>query len=148
MIRVYFDGACHNKEARSNPMGMGVVAYHEPHGTELVARYYHAGRLGTSNVAEWLALREALKTCIELAAKHPTEEFIIHGDSQLIVYQATGSYAVKQAEFLPYKEECDKLRAKLGERLTALTWVRREFNRRADQLSKQGLIKAQEDAEL
>lgn len=129
-------------------MGMGVVAYHEPHGTELVARYYHAGRLGTSNVAEWLALREALKVCLELADLHPSESFHVHGDSQLIVYQATGSYAIKQAEFLPYKDECDRLREALGDRLTAITWIRREFNRRADQLSKQGLIKAVEDAEL
>lgn len=142
-IHIFFDGACHNKGVEVSPMGIGV--YSRISRTEEITIAEYKG-FGTSNIAEWCALIRALELCLELRdlpnALNFTRQFVLHGDSQLIVNQFNEVYRVKQNHFIPYFRRADHLRTMLGTALRSVNWIRREYNEQADELSKEGLNKA------
>jgi ribonuclease HI len=119
---IYTDGA-----ARGNP-GPAAFAY-------VIDRLGHpaveyADKLGTAtnNVAEYTALVSALERSAELGLRRVA----VFSDSELMVKQFNGEYAVKNADL---KGLYDEARA-LARRFDAVTLshVRRAANRRADQL--------------
>lgn len=130
-IIAYFDGATYL--ANPGPMGIGVVLQlaksdGNPETLERVSRFLGDG---TSNVAEWLALVEAL----ELAVKHRAEVAIVRGDSQLVVRQLTGEYRVKQQHLMPHLLRAQHLAKQIPGGIWP-EWIRREENTEADRLSK------------
>lgn len=139
-ITIYFDGACDNRNGTGeNIYGCGVVAFNPQH--EVLKEVAIAGeKLGTSNIAEWCALTNALYMVVELTKTYPQATFLIKGDSQLIIRQFNGQYGIKQAAFEPYYNLC-KAMAK-GLPIDGVEWVRREYNQYADTLSKEGLEEA------
>lgn len=142
-LHVFFDGACDNNGTQSSPMGMGVV-FKKPDG-EVVSRHaFTTEKLGTSNMAEWGALSHALSLCLE----HKDVEFVIYGDSQLIVNQINGAWRVKQEHLKPYHELCTSLLQRLGTKVLAIHWIRRHKNTEADEESKRGLEKYFENLAL
>jgi ribonuclease HI len=119
---IYTDGA-----ARGNP-GPAASAYVlERPGQPALE---HAEKIGTAtnNVAEYTALILALERVAELGL-HRVE---IRSDSELMVRQFNGDYSVKNAELKALYDEARALAGKI-ERVR-LVHVRREENRRADQL--------------
>jgi len=50
----------------------------------------------TNNVAEWTALRNAVKYLVAVAAKHGPVDALIRADSELVVRQFNGVYRIKQ----------------------------------------------------
>ncbi|MCE9531606.1 MAG: ribonuclease HI family protein [Planctomycetes bacterium] len=88
------------------------------------------GKLGdtTNNIAEYTALLRALEKAATLSLKH----LHVHSDSELLVKQMNGEYRVKNADL---KELYDQAQELLDEfQHVKITHVRRENNKRADQL--------------
>jgi ribonuclease HI len=125
--RIHTDGA-----ARGNP-GPAAWAYViECPGREPIE---HAERLGeaTNNVAEYTALLRALKRSAELDVR----DVHIFSDSELMVKQLNGEYAVKNAELKQLYEQAKALQKRFGS--VKFEHVRREQNKRADALCNQVL---------
>jgi len=98
--------------------------------------HHHSLDLGvgdnmTGNVAEYMALRSALKW---LRDNHPHFTLKVYSDSQLIINQMKGTYSVG-AKLLPFREHCLALAATFPYGVT-YHWIPREQNRYADAMSK------------
>lgn len=131
MITIYCDGLCEPV----NPGGIacyGWVAYRGPEklgeGCAEVAR----GPQATNNVAEYRAVIAALEWL--LARGLAGEQVVVRSDSQLVIYQMQGRYAVKSPRVLPLYREASRLVRQF--RSIRFEWVPRERNEEADLLSR------------
>jgi ribonuclease HI len=126
-IIIYTDGG-----ARGNPgpAGIGVVIQ-DAAGNTLHESSAYLGET-TNNVAEYEALIRALEDLQMFGDKLKNMEVEIRMDSELVVRQMQGLYKVKEPTL---KEKFGKV-AQLREGMPQLTFthVRREQNKRADQL--------------
>lgn len=107
-------------------MGIGAVVTCEGQ-TQTVSR--RLGR-GTNNVAEYEAVIAGLEQARAMGATSVT----LRGDSQLVLRQLQGRYAVKAPALVPLHDKAARLLETL--RPAALEWVPREQNARADALAK------------
>jgi len=89
----------------------------------------------TNNVAEYIGAIRALEYLARCGYSGPVE---VRGDSQLVIRQATGAYTVRAPHLKPLYDRLMELTRGFEE--VRFRWVPREENRRADALSKQGLI--------
>lgn len=114
--RIYFDGG-----SKPNPGAMeaGVVILHAD-GSKTKLRDAKLGH-GTNNIAEWTALLWAMSW----AEQNGWVGVEILGDSKLVINQAQGLWKIKQAEFVPFREEFQRLNRTVRARLTH---TRREYN--------------------
>src|SRR5690242_10814759 len=117
---VWFDGAC---SGNPGPMGAGAVVQLEggdprPHSVAM-------GH-GTNNQAEYHGLILALRQALAAGA----DEVEVRGDSQLVLRQVEGRYAVRKEELKPLHAQATRLLAQFVRR--TLTWVPREQNAGAD----------------
>lgn len=120
--RIHTDGA-----ARGNP-GPAAWAYiiEPPGGAPIEAA--KAFGTATNNVAEYLALVRAL----EHAARLKLRRLAVFSDSELMVKQLRGEYAVKNADLRGLYDEVQALCRNFTE--VVLTHIRREANKRTDAL--------------
>lgn len=128
---LFFDGLCEPR----NPGGIATYGWQlldeqgqvieEDNGVE--AR----GPKATNNVAEWAALLHALRAAVALRP----ERLLIHGDSQLVINQLTGSWRMNAVHLRPYLARCLELLEAMGCDWQA-RWVPREQNAAADALSR------------
>ncbi|HEX3147087.1 MAG TPA: ribonuclease HI family protein [Gemmataceae bacterium] len=119
---IHIDGA-----SRGNP---GDAAYAVVIQVPGHAAIEEAGVLGkeTNNVAEYTALIKAMEKAKHLGLKR----LHVHSDSELIVKQVRGEYKVKNDDL---KWLCDEARKLMKDFASVtLTHVRREQNKRADEL--------------
>ncbi len=127
MYQIYCDGA-----SRSNPgeasVGISILKNNEEIGTI-------KKRIGiaTNNVAEYLGLIEALQYCIEKNIMN----VVIYLDSLLVVQQVNLEYKVKSKKLQEYYNQAIDLINQINN--IEINHVRREFNKRADQLANQAL---------
>ena len=84
----------------------------------------------TSNEAEWCGLLAGLYRAREIGASVVKA----HGDSQLVMRQASGQYAVRAENLIEFKEELVRIKRDF-ERLT-FHWVPRAQNTLADELGR------------
>lgn len=127
-ITVYADGG-----ARGNPgpAAIGVVVIDgQGNIIERVSRYI--GR-STNNQAEYAALIAGLEAAIKLRA----EETYIYLDSELLVKQLQGRYAVKSPHLMPLFQRARSLLDRLPR--ATISHVPREANKLADALVNQAL---------
>lgn len=127
MYQIYCDGA-----SRSNPgeasVGISILKDNE----EIDTIKKRIG-IATNNVAEYLGLIEALQYCIEKNMM----EVVIYLDSLLVVQQVNLEYKVKSKKLQEYYNQALDLINKINN--IKINHVRREFNKRADQLANQAL---------
>ncbi len=127
MYEIYCDGA-----SRSNPgeASVGISILKDKKEIDTIKK-----RIGiaTNNVAEYLGLIEALKYCVEKNIM----EVDIYLDSLLVVQQVNLEYKVKSKKLQEYYNQSLDLINKINN--IKITHVRREFNKRADQLANQAL---------
>ena len=133
-ITIHFDGAC------EPPQGGGVATFGytiegggwDLEDSGLAVRPYseHA----TNNVAEYVGAIQALERLQGLGWKGPLE---VRGDSQLVLRQMQGEYAVRAAHLREYHARLVQLAATFSG--VRWKWVPREENARADALSKLAL---------
>lgn len=121
---IWFDGAC---LGNPGPMGAGAVVQI---GARTETLSVPLGP-GTNNVAEYEAVIAGLALALRLGATSAT----LRGDSQLILRQLEGRYAVKAPALVPLHAEARQLMLRLGQ--VGLHWIPREQNARADALAKQ-----------
>ncbi len=125
---LYTDGA-----SRGNPgeAGAGFVLY-DSDDQEIAGEGVYLGKC-TNNIAEYQALIHG----IQLASQFKPEHLDLYLDSQLIVRQVLGEYKVKSQQLKPLYQQVMSLLAEL------VSWrifhVRRELNKRADELANQGI---------
>jgi ribonuclease HI len=128
-----FDGACepHNPGGH---MGMGWVIDGQSH-----HRYIPAASGNTNNVAEYLALIEILKHAIE---SENITSLRITGDSQLVINQLNGEYAVRSANLIDDFSSAREMVQILRDRgcSVTITWHPRDSNAVADAASITALI--------
>ncbi|MBU1154459.1 MAG: ribonuclease HI family protein [Proteobacteria bacterium] len=113
------------------PAGAGAVLYDEQ-GQEVAALSRYLGRT-TNNEAEYQALLMGLRRAQELGAQRLTVKM----DSELIVRQLEGKYRVKAPGLKPMYDEAKRLLQ--GFASVTIQHVRREFNKRADELANQAM---------
>jgi ribonuclease HI len=127
MYQIYCDGA-----SRSNPgeasVGISILKDNE----EIDTIKKRIG-IATNNVAEYLGLIEALQYCIEKNMM----EVVIYLDSLLVVQQVNLEYKVKSKKLQEYYNLAIDLKNQINN--IEINHVRREFNKRADQLANQAL---------
>jgi ribonuclease HI len=127
MYQIYCDGA-----SRSNPgeasVGISILKDNE----EIDTIKKRIG-IATNNVAEYLGLIEALQYCIEKNIM----EVVIYLDSLLVVQQVNLEYKVKSKKLQEYYNQAIDLKNQINN--IQINHVRREFNKRADQLANQAL---------
>jgi ribonuclease HI len=125
---IQVDGA-----SRGNPghasYGYAVL---DPAGTVLHTGCGYIG-IGTNNVAEYTALREALKFVLERGISSVE----IRSDSELLVKQLKGEYKVRAPHLALLHEECRNLLRRLG--WYEIKHVPRAKNKLADQLANEAL---------
>lgn len=119
---IYCDGSC---SPNPGPMGIGVFC---PETNYRLSQ--HLG-VGTNNVAEWLALEQALSYAIEVY-KHSRPSLTIHGDSSLIINGITQRWRVRNPNLKEIYKRCLKLKQGLD---VEFVWIPRERNTVADSLS-------------
>jgi ribonuclease HI len=121
----YFDGS-----ASPNPGQMCVGGWIKRDDHEI--KISEDKGYGTNNQAEYLALIEVLKKSIELGIK----EIIVFGDSKLVVNQVNGNWKIKNPNVKDLALRAKNLVKKFNK--FDLRWVEREYNIKADILSKGG----------
>ncbi|HVL13772.1 MAG TPA: ribonuclease HI family protein [Gemmata sp.] len=124
---MHIDGA-----ARGNPGPAAYAVVLQRPGLPVVEEAQPIGK-ATNNVAEYTALVEGLQLAAELGVK----QLAVFSDSELMVKQMKGEYRVKHEDLRPLYEEAKQLAAGF-ERLT-ITHVRREQNKRADEIGNEAL---------
>ena len=133
MLQIHFDGLCEPK----NPGGIATYGFlvrrgkkilHEGHGLAATPWSDQA----TSNVAEYTGVLRALEWVVEQELQG--EKTVVNGDSQLVIRQIEGEYAVKSPLLVPLYT---KVKDQAG-RFTDLKfkWVDRDRNKDADRLSR------------
>lgn len=138
-VEIFFDGACHNKSDTNCPMGLGIAVFIDDIYDENLSRAICVSDNqddGTSNIAEWLALINALQIAKDLR-KHYQGRIKVFGDSKIIINQFNLIWRMNDDKFRKYFNIARDLNAtaKIGEAL----WIPREKNTKADELSKMGL---------
>ena len=129
LLTINTDGA-----SRGNP-GAAAYGYVIKRDGQLLVE--EAGCLGemTNNQAEYTALVRALEHALEL---RPDDRVVVHSDSELMVKQLNGEYRVKNEELRPLYEEAVELASQFKQPV-AFRHVRREQNKRADELCNEAL---------
>jgi ribonuclease HI len=129
VLTVYTDGA-----SRGNP-GDAAFAYVIRRDSQPVIEKAECLGQMTNNQAEYIALIRALEHALELGPQH---RVILHSDSELMVKQMNGEYRVKNEELRGLYEQACGLRRRFEGPVT-IRHVRREQNKRADQLCNEAL---------
>lgn len=88
----------------------------------------------SNNIAEYEGLILAIETSLEFEDDDDMELEIL-SDSQLIVNQVNGEWKCKNEELQPYLAQARDL-ASLVTGSVSISWVRRNFNQRADALCR------------
>jgi ribonuclease HI len=134
MYTLYFDGA-----SRSNPgpASYGGVIYNE--NDEEVFTYKKYIGKQTNNVAEYMGCFHGVQACVQEGIKN----VIIYGDSKLVVEQVNGRWKVKSPNIKPIYDEIKKVLATKPFDSIEFKHVRRNNNKRADELANQALDELQ-----
>ena len=123
---LYFDGC-----SLKNPgiSGSGSVIYYKDE--EIWSKSTFLSECGTNNEAEYLGLLEGLKKAKLMEIK----KLKVYGDSMLIIKQMKGEYNVNAKNLKPFYLKCKELEKYFE--FIEYNHVYREYNERADYLSKQ-----------
>jgi ribonuclease HI len=118
----YVDGGSHGSPG---PSGIGVVIEHL--GGEKVRIAKAIGRQD-NNVAEYLALLEALQHAVTVKAR----ALLVYSDSEIVVRQMTGQYACRSPRLYSLNWTCRKLAHSLD---FSIAHISREQNLEANELA-------------
>ncbi|MCQ5376670.1 MAG: ribonuclease HI family protein [Candidatus Methanomethylicia archaeon] len=132
MNTLYFDGLCEPR----NPGGVATYGFVLFKGSSKLCEgkgFVGAGMFGddvTNNVAEYFALIKGM----ECAISHKLDELVVKGDSQLVIMQMRGAYAVRASRLLDLNRRARELALKFKK--VSFEWVPRDENAEADMLSR------------
>jgi probable phosphoglycerate mutase len=121
--------------SRGNPGPAGYGAVVEDAKGKIVAELSHFVGIQTNNFAEYSGLLGVLKWAVEHGAKHLT----VISDSELMVKQMQGKYAVKSPVLRPLFEEARKLSRQIPK--FEMRHTLRGGNKHADRLANEAMDK-------
>ena len=124
----YVDGGSHGNPGHA---GIGVVIEHSDGGKIRISRWIGQH---DNNVAEYVALLEALQYASELKAK----ALHVFSDSEVVVRQMKGEYASRSPRLYSLHWVCQKLARSLQ---FSIAHVRREDNAEANRLANSAVRK-------
>ena len=104
-----------------------------PSGETIAEFREHLGR-ATNNVAEYEAVRIGLERALALGARRVTARL----DSELVAYQLSGIYKVKDTKLIKKYLEVEQLLSRLDS--VKFEAIPREKNTRADKLAQAGAL--------
>lgn len=122
--------------SRGNPGPAGYGVAVEDAAGSPVASLYAAVGTQTNNYAEYCGLLAGLRYALEQKAARVR----VFADSELLVRQMQGRYAVKSPNLKPLFDEARRLAAAIPD--FAISHVRRELNREADRLANLAMDEA------
>jgi ribonuclease HI len=125
---LFFDGC---SKGNPGPAGAGAVIYQG--NTEIWAKSIFVGNNSTNNVAEYTGLIIGLHEAVNKKIK----ELIVKGDSMLVIKQMKGEYKVNSNDMLRLYENAKGFEKYFDK--IVYEHVYRDHNKRADQLSNEGL---------
>jgi len=127
---LFFDGCC---KGNPGPGGAGATIYNN--GVEIWCDSVFVGKKVTNNIAEYTGLIIGLNQAVKVGIKNIT----VNGDSQLVIKQMNGVYKVNSENLI----EMHKTAKKLEKSFESISYnhVYRKDNKRADELSNDGLLK-------
>ncbi|KAL7530207.1 hypothetical protein ACHAXR_003362 [Thalassiosira sp. AJA248-18] len=132
--QLYFDGA-----SRNNPQGPCGYGFHigtdGANKSNLIQGSGYAGMKKSSNEMEYEGLIEGLIWATRL----DLERLAIFGDSELIINQLTGEYAVINERLMALYEKVQALLAKNSDLVVTFRHIPRESNQIADSLANQAI---------
>lgn len=133
IYEMYFDGC-----SKGNPgiSGAGAVIYKNRE--EIWSNSYFVGGSATNNVAEYFGLIRGLKRAIKMDINCLS----VKGDSQLIIKQMKGEYQVNSESMIELYNIAKELESKFEN--ISYEHVYRKYNKRADYLSNEGLLKTKD----
>jgi ribonuclease HI len=121
-LTAYVDGG---SLGNPGPAGIGIVIEGCPGGPIRIAKWIGSQ---DNNVAEYIALLEALQCALALKAK----ALHVFSDSQVVVRQMTGEYACRSPRLYSLNWTCRKLARSFR---FSISHVRREHNAEANSLA-------------
>jgi ribonuclease HI len=127
---LFFDGCA---KCNPGPAGAGAVIY--KNNIEIWGDSKFVGTSETNNVAEYSALIFGLRKALKLNIN----KIHVKGDSKLIIEQVKGHYKCKSDNLKEYYEKAKELSKKFDK--ISFEHVYRDFNKRADELSNEGILK-------
>jgi len=127
---MYFDGA---SRGNPGPSSFGGVIYDEDDHESIV--YKKKLGIETNNFAEYSGLLAGLNVCI----KYNIRKINVFGDSKLAIEQVNGNWKVKSANIKPLYEAIRRLLTRENFDKITFQHVRRNFNKRADELANLAL---------
>jgi len=125
---LFFDGC---SKGNPGPAGAGAVLYQG--NTEIWAKSIFVGNNSTNNVAEYTGLIIGLHQAVNKNIK----ELVVKGDSMLVIKQMKGEYKVSSKDMQRLYENAKSFEKSFDK--IVYEHVYREHNKRADQLSNEGL---------
>lgn len=132
----YFDGATEPVNP-GGAQGIGVAIYKGGCLIKTYSYYIPARPNNTNNVAEYMAFIRILKWIKEFNIEG---NMLIRGDSMLVIQQMNGNWSIKNGMYVKYAMMAKKMLYEIKNNIQ-IEWVRRDFNEKADELSKKELIK-------
>ena len=130
LFHLQFDGACRGNP--SNELGLGAVISYKNE-----VKYEESTKMnienGTNNMAEYQSLILGMK----LALKHNINYLHVEGDSNLVVSQMNGKFAVKSENLIDLHNTAKELEKKFS--FIKFHHIKREFNTKADALANKAL---------
>jgi ribonuclease HI len=125
---IYCDGA---SRGNPGPAGAGAVVV-DPTGNLRIEDYKFLGT-ATNNVAEY----EALLLGLEAARRYGARKVQVLSDSELMVFQLTGRYRVRNPRLLPLWQQAINALKKFES--CAISHIDRSLNHEADRLANQAI---------
>jgi ribonuclease HI len=139
MLTIHFDGACEPV----NPGGVATCGWViDDDNGELASgcKMVKHGAGATNNLAEWCALGLALRWVLDNANGQYTGLRIL-GDSMLVIKQLKGQWKCNKEHLRELRDRCKEILREITCPWTA-TWIPREQNERADELSRRAYFEA------
>lgn len=133
-VTAFADGA-----SRGNPGPAAYGAVLQQDTNEITFSDYLG--ITTNNVAEYTGLLKVLEKAAELGIK----DLEVRMDSELVVKQMLGQYRVKNAGLIPLYEKAKMLSSRFPN--FRIIHVRREYNKKADQLANDAMDMATRQAQ-
>lgn len=125
---LFFDGCSKGNPGRA---GAGFILYC---GEKVITKKaLFVGMRETNNVAEYMGMIHGMREASKF-----TKDLIVKGDSQLVIRQMTGKYAVKHPRMLKLYEEAKSLEKDFEH--VEYEHILRGLNKEADLLSNMGLL--------
>lgn len=159
---IFIDGSCEPTNPNGN-VGVGIIIYEAENFTfsrsgfnkrevnsnyssikkvKQISKKFEFGSLGFEQTSNNMAEHIAMSTALEFIKFSPVtgeEDVVIFSDSEMVIRQMIGEYKIKSGKvYYDAAMESKKLHQELTEKGCKIQfeWIPREFNAKADELSK------------